>query len=123
MEASTIESRAGGTAASQGWLLCPYHSDRTTRNDRVLRGGTCANASPAKLDNNLAALWTAVLETPSAHNSFGSGGSAYACWNLGRTVTPFGPAGVESCTVETGTNLFVVGSSVECSTFEGDPTN
>jgi hypothetical protein len=82
-----------------------------------------ASASPAKtLDNNLAALWTTVLETPTVQNSFGSGGSAFACWNLGRTVAPFAPAPVESCTVTTGTKLFVIGSSVECSTFEGNGT-
>jgi hypothetical protein len=82
-----------------------------------------ASASPAKtLDKNLAALWTTVLETPSAQNSFGSGGSAFACWNLGRTVAPFAPVPVESCTVTTGTKLFVIGSSSECSTFEGNGT-
>ncbi|MDQ1425537.1 MAG: hypothetical protein QOD72_3035 [Acidimicrobiaceae bacterium] len=48
-----------------------------------------ASASSAKKpDNNLAALWTTVLETPTAQNSLGSGGSAFACWNLGRTVAP-----------------------------------
>ena len=83
-----------------------------------------ASASPAKkLENNLAALWTTVLETPSAQNSFGSGGSAFSCWNLGRTVAPFDDAPVESCTVTTGTKLFVIGSSLECSTFEGNGTN
>ena len=83
-----------------------------------------ASASPAKkLDNNLAALWTTVLETPSAQNSFGSGGAAFACWNVGRTVAPFDDAPVESCTVKTGTKLFVIGSSFECSTFEGNGTS
>ena len=43
-----------------------------------------AGAVPAKkLDNNLAALWTTVLETPSAQNPFGTGGPASACFNLG----------------------------------------
>jgi hypothetical protein len=79
-----------------------------------------ASATPAmKLESNLAALWTTVLETPSAQNSFGTGGSAFACWDFGATVAPFGPSGVESCTVKSGTKIFVVGSSVECSTFEG----
>jgi hypothetical protein len=79
-----------------------------------------ASATPAmKLESNLAALWTTVLETPSAQNSFGTGGSAFACWDFGGTVAPFGPSGVESCTVKSGTKIFVVGSSVECSTFEG----
>jgi hypothetical protein len=79
-----------------------------------------ASATPAKkLESNLAALWTTVLETPSAQNSFGTGGSAFACWDLGGTVAPFGPSGVESCTVKSGTKIFVLGSSFECSTFEG----
>jgi hypothetical protein len=73
----------------------------------------------AKLESNLAALWTTVLETPSAQNSFGTGGPAFGCWDLGGTVAAFGPEGVESCTVKPGTKIFVVGSSVECSTFEG----
>jgi hypothetical protein len=75
-----------------------------------------------KLQSNLAALWTAVLETPSAQNSFGTGGSAFACWDLGGTVAPFAPSGVESCTVKPGTKIFVLASSVECSTFEGNWT-
>ena len=53
-----------------------------------------ASATAAKkLDSNLAALWTTVLETPSAQNSFGTGGSAFACWDLGGTVAPLGPSG------------------------------
>jgi len=85
----------------------------------LLVGAPVASASSAtKLDNNLAALWTTVLETPSARNSFGSGGSAFACWNLGGTVAPFDDRPVESCTVNTGTKLLVIGNSVECSTFE-----
>ena len=64
-------------------------------------------------------LWTKVFETPSAQNPFGTGGSAFACIDLGGTVAPFAPNGVESCTVKTGTKLFVVGVSFECSTFEG----
>jgi hypothetical protein len=52
-----------------------------------------ASATPAmKLESNLAALWTTVLETPSAQNSFGTGGSAFACWDFGGTVAPFGPS-------------------------------
>jgi hypothetical protein len=75
-----------------------------------------------KLDSNLAALWTTVLETPAPENPFGSGDPASACWDLGGTVAPFGPSGVESCTIKSGTKMFVVGSSVECSTFEGNGT-
>ena len=82
-----------------------------------------ASAAPAnKLDANLAALWTTVFETPSAQNPFGSGGAAFGCLNLGGTVAPFGPNGVESCTVKPGTKIFVTASSFECSTFEGNGT-
>jgi hypothetical protein len=74
------------------------------------------------LDADLAALWTKVLETPSAQNSFGTGGQAFACWDLGNgTVAPFAPTGVKSCTVTAGTAMFVAATSVECSTFEGTP--
>lgn len=82
-----------------------------------------ASAIPAsKLDTNLGALWIKVLETPSAQNPFGTGGSAFACLNLGGTVAPFGPTGVASCTVKPGTKIFVAASSLECSTFEGNGT-
>ena len=86
-------------------------------------GAPTAGAVPAKkLDNNLAALWTTILETPSAQNPFGAGDAAFACLDLGGTVAPFGPAGVESCTVKPGTKIFVAASAVECSTFEGNGT-
>ena len=88
-------------------------------------GAPTAGAVPAKkLDNNLAALWTTVLQTPSAQNPFGTDGAAFACVDLGGTVAPFGPVttGVESCTVKPGTKIFVAASSVECSTFEGNGT-
>jgi hypothetical protein len=75
-----------------------------------------------KLDNNLALMWTTILQTPSAQNSFGSGGPAFGCFDLGGTVAPFGPSGVPSCTVKPGTQIFVAASSVECSTFEGNGT-
>jgi hypothetical protein len=82
-----------------------------------------ASAVPVhKLDDNLGALWTTVLETPDAQNPFGTGGSAFACIDLGGTVAPFGPVGVESCTVKPGTKIFVAASSFECSTFEGHGT-
>jgi hypothetical protein len=82
-----------------------------------------ASAVPVKkLDDNLAALWTTLLETPSAENPFGSGGSAFACIDLGGTVAPFAPGGVESCTVKPGAKIFVAASSFECSTFEGQGT-
>jgi hypothetical protein len=82
-----------------------------------------ANAVPEKkLDANLAALWTTVLQTPAPQNPFGSGDPASACLNLGGTVAPFGPSSAESCTVKPGTKIFVAASSVECSTFEGNGT-
>jgi hypothetical protein len=94
----------------------------------LLAAVTLCVAAPAasavpKLDANLGALWTTVLTTPSAQNPFGSGGSAFACIDLGGTVAPFAPGGVESCTVKPGTKIFVAAASVECSTFEGNGTN
>jgi hypothetical protein len=80
-----------------------------------------AGAAPA-LDTNLGALWTTVLQTPSAQNPFGSGDPAAGCFHLGHTLAPFGPTGIPACTVKTGTRIFVVGASVECSTFEGNGT-
>jgi hypothetical protein len=90
----------------------------------ALAAAPAASAAPATtLDADLTALWTTVLETPTAQNSFGHGGAAFACWNIGGgTVAPFGPNGVKSCTVKPGTKIFVAASSVECSTFEGNGT-
>ena len=96
----------------------------------LLAAVTLCVAAPAasavsvkKLERNLGAVWTTVLETPSAQNPFGTGGSAFACLNIGgRTVAPFAPVSVESCTVKPGTKIFVAASSVECSTFEGNGT-
>lgn len=82
-----------------------------------------AGATPTKkLDTQLGALWTAVLQTPSAQNSFGTGGETFGCWRLDGTVAPFGPTGVSSCTVKPGTPILVAANSVECSTFEGNGT-
>jgi hypothetical protein len=82
-------------------------------------GASSAGATPTKtLDARLGALWTAALQTPSAENSFGTGGEAFGCWSLDGAVAPFGPTGVSSCTVEPGTRILVAASSVECSTFE-----
>jgi hypothetical protein len=84
---------------------------------------SAAHAVPTRgLDDTLAGVWTEVLETPSTQNPFGGGGDAFACLELGGTVAPFAPEGVKSCTVRTGTKLFVTASSWECSTFEGDGT-
>jgi hypothetical protein len=80
-----------------------------------------AAPAPVKFDADLTALWTTVLETPSAQNAFGTGGAAFTCWNLsGGTVAPFGPSSVPSCTVKPGTKILVAGSSDECSTLEGN---
>ena len=86
-------------------------------------GAPAAGAVPAKkLDNNLAALWRTVLQTPSAQNPFGEGGLAFACLNLGGTVAPFTPVptGVPECKVKPGTKIFVP-VAVECSTLEEPP--
>ena len=79
-----------------------------------------------KLASNLAALWTAVLETPTSDNPFVGNGPE--CWDLGKnTAAQFGAARgnppVKSCTVKPGTKIFVVGSSFECSTFDDDCDN
>jgi hypothetical protein len=80
-----------------------------------------ASAVPAKkLDDTLGALWTTVLQTPSAQNPYGSGRSAFACFDLGGIVAPLAPGGVESCTVRSGTKVFVTANTFECSTFDGD---
>src|SRR3954464_12877459 len=83
-----------------------------------------ANAVPPRmLAEELAELWTAVLQTPSDENPFNPNASEpITCWDLGvNIVAPFGasPEGVASCTVKPGTRIFVAASSVECSTFEG----
>src|SRR6476646_3029154 len=52
---------------------------------------TASADQPSKLANTLAALWTKVLETPSASNPFGTGGPGFACWDLGGTVAALAP--------------------------------
>src|SRR5947209_18615706 len=90
----------------------------------VLALGVVAPAASAvpvrQVDADLGALWTKVLETPSAQNSFGTGGAASGCWTLDGTVAPLGPSGIPSCTVKPGTKIFVAASTFECSTFAGD---
>jgi len=82
-----------------------------------------ASATPAhKAPATLTALWTKVLVTPSPQNPFGTGGPSTACWDLDGTLSAFGPQGVASCAAGTGTPIFILGSSVECSTFEGNGT-
>jgi hypothetical protein len=87
----------------------------------VFAQGAPASATPTKkLPSILAASWTQVLQTPSAQNSFGTGGAAFACWDLRpNAVAPGAPEGVESCTVKPGTKIFV-SISWECSQVTGD---
>ena len=76
----------------------------------AILGIVLAQVAPAsatttkKLESNLAALWTMVLETPAPQNPF-TNPDASACWDLGGTVAPLAPSGVESCTVKAGTKL------------------
>ena len=82
-----------------------------------------APSADAKQDKKLSAtlgeLWTTVLQTPAATNPF-TGGDP--CIDLdGRVVAPFAGGPEFTCTVSTGTKLFVVGFSSECSTVEPPP--
>src|SRR5262249_22097631 len=89
----------------------------------TLAAASPASATPAKkAPDTLAALWTKVFVTPSDQNPFGTGDPSTACWNVDGTLAPLGPVSVASCTAGTGTPLFITGSSVECSTFEGNGT-
>ena len=84
-------------------------------------GAPTAGAVPAKkLDNNLGAMWTTILQTPTPDNPFVTGG----CYNLGGTVAPFGLNGFDggTCPVKPGTKIFVAASAVECSTLEPPPS-
>jgi hypothetical protein len=66
-------------------------------------------------------MWTTILQTPSAQNPFGNPPGGSPCWNLGDdTVAPFGPSGVDSCTVKPDTKIFGAWASWECSTFPPD---
>jgi hypothetical protein len=79
-----------------------------------------ASAAPDnRLGGILGDLWTTVLQTPTPENPF-TGGDP--CVDLGGILAPFGPSGVESCTVERGTKIFVAAWTTECSTFEGNGT-
>jgi hypothetical protein len=77
-----------------------------------------ADAATPPLDDNLAALWTTVLQTPVAQNPFVTDG----CFHLGGTLAPFGgpPTGAGPCTVKPGTKIYVAASSLECSTIPTD---
>jgi hypothetical protein len=87
-------------------------------------GAPTAGAVPAKkLDNNLAAMWTTILQTPATQNQnpFLTDG----CIDLGGTLAPFGGAaprtGAGPCTVKPGTKIFVAAVSAECSNVEEPP--
>ena len=81
---------------------------------------SAAAAPDKKLAAHLGALWTAVLETPTAQNPF-TGGDP--CVQLDGAVAPVAPLGTESvtCTVKTGTRILVLGWTSECSTVEPPP--
>ena len=56
-------------------------------------GAPAAGAVPAKkLDNNLAAMWTTILQTPRRREPLRS---TDGCIHLGGTLAPFGPDGVK----------------------------
>jgi hypothetical protein len=79
-----------------------------------LAGHSAAAAGRGQLAGTLGALWETVLETP------GGGGP---CFDLGGMVAPFAPLGTSelTCTVKTGTRLFIVAVSAECSNVEAPP--
>jgi hypothetical protein len=82
-------------------------------------GAPTAGAVPVKKqDNNLAAMWTTILQTLKPQNRFLTDG----CISLGGTLAPFGgpSTGAGPCTVKPGTKIFVAAASAECSTFPGD---
>ena len=90
----------------------------------LVAAAPAASAAPAAtrqttLQNYLALGWKTVLETPDAENPFGSGGSEFACVDLGGTVWPIATAPDQSCVVKPGTKVLVTTFSTECSTFEG----
>jgi hypothetical protein len=75
-------------------------------------------SAQSSLGGTLGDLWTTTLETPTPQNPFGSGGSQ--CFVLGgNIVAPFG-GGSFTCTVKTGTRIFIAAWTTECSTFAGD---
>ena len=64
-------------------------------------------------------LWETVLELPVPQNPFAGGDP---CVDLGDIVAPFAsPVSPFTCTVETGTEVFVTAWSSECSTVEAPP--
>jgi hypothetical protein len=86
----------------------------------LVAAGPAVSAQSNKLESNLRAMWTTVLELPTPDNPFGGGGPASACIDLGGTLAPFAGGAEFSCTVKPGTKLFIAGYSAECSTWEGN---
>ena len=79
---------------------------------------SAAAAPDKKLAAHLGAVWTAVLETPTAQNPF-TGGDP--CVQLDGVVAPVARLGTESVTsLKTGTR-FSLGWTSECSTVEPPP--
>ncbi len=81
-----------------------------------------ASAAPdRKLASLLGDLWERVLETPASDSPLAAGEPW--CVDLDGVVAPFtlDPAAPPTCTVETGTKIFVAAVTVECSTVEEPP--
>jgi hypothetical protein len=80
----------------------------------ALAGPSASAAGRGQLARTLGQMWDTVLETP------GGGGP---CYDLGGIVAPFTLVGAATldCTVSTGTRLFIVAASAECSDVEPPP--
>jgi hypothetical protein len=87
----------------------------------ALTATPASGASAGTQSRLLEGLWTYLLETPTSSNPF-TGGDP--CVRLsGRVLAPFAPFGTTtlSCTVRSGTKVFVTAVSFECSTVEPPP--
>jgi hypothetical protein len=77
------------------------------------------SAAPTNLGETLGNLWTTVLETPTPNNPFGGGDGCVVLG--GKIIAPLKPEGGSfTCTVKTGTRIFIAGWTTECSSFPGD---
>jgi hypothetical protein len=86
----------------------------------VVPAASAAPNTTHQLGGVLGDMWTTVLQTPAPTNPFSPGGDP--CVQVGDVVAPFGPNAGQGCTVPSGTRIFAVGWSTECSTFEGEGT-
>lgn len=79
-----------------------------------LTGPPAGAAGQGQLAGTLGQMWETLLETP---------GGGDSCYDLGGMVAPFTVFGLSefTCTVKTGTRLFVVAASAECSNVEPPP--